>query len=108
MPRGYYSEYNIGYSPEQDQERWGNPQTSRFGNTVRGGFNPLAGSDYLPYQPYLWPVTNFVGVQPVGIQPSEFLYADFRGYQGILPVGLQGLSPEPYPYQVKYPFNRSA
>lgn len=108
MPKGNYAEYNIGYSPELNQARWGNPQTSQFGNTVRGGFNPLAGSDYLPYQPYLWPITDFNGVQPVGIQPSEFLYADFRGYQGILPIGLQGISPEPYPYQISYPFNRSA
>src|SRR5262245_6575011 len=108
MPDGYYSEYNIGCSPERNQERCSQPQTSQFGNKMRGWFNPLACSDYLAYQPYLWPITDFYGVQPVGIQPAEFLYADYRGYQGILPAGLQGLSPEPYPYQFDYPFNRSA
>src|SRR5215468_2466983 len=101
-------EYDIGYRPEIDQYNWGNPQTSPFGNTIRRGFNPLAGADYFAYQPYLWPITDFNGQQMVGIQPSGFLYADYRGYQGILPIGLQGLSSEPYPYQLNYPFNRSA
>lgn len=100
-------EYNIGYRPEIDQDRWGNPQTSAFGNTIRAGFNPLAGADYFAYQPYMWP-TNFYGQQLVGIPPAEFLYGDYNGYRGILPMDLQAVSPEPYPYQLPYPFNRSA
>lgn len=99
---------DIGYSPEMNQARWGNPMVSAFGGAIRGGFNPYGGSDYLPYQPYLWPVTDFVGVQPVGIQPSEFLYGDYFGYRGILPIDMQAISPEPYPYQLDYPYNRSA
>lgn len=108
MPGGNYAEYNIGYNPNTLQERWGNPQTAPFGDAIRAGFNPLAGSDYFAYQPYLWAITDFQGTQPVGVQPAEFLYGDFNGYRGILPVGLQAVSPEPYPYQLPYPFNRSA
>jgi hypothetical protein len=101
-------EYEIGYRPDINQSRWGNPQTSAFGNTVRAGFNPYAGTDYFAYQPYMWADTNFGGVQPVGIHSADFLYGDYHGYRGILPVGLQGISPEPYPYQLDYPYNRSA
>jgi hypothetical protein len=106
---GNYAEYNIGFNPDTVQSRWGNPQTSQFGNAIRGGFSPLSGANYewFPYDPYYWP-TNYYGIQNAGVQPSEFLYADYNGYRGILPLSLQNVSPEPYPYQQLYPWNVSA
>jgi len=109
MPNGNYQEYNIGFNPETNQARWGNPQTSPFGDLVRGGFKPWSGVNYewFPYQPYAWP-TNFFGQQLVGVPPPEYLYGNFFGYRGILPVTLQSISPEPYPYEADYPFGYSA
>lgn len=102
-------EYNIGFSPEMNQSSWGDPQTSQFGNAIRGGFSPLSGANYewFPYDPYYWP-TNYMGQQMVGIPPTEYLYGEYWGYRGIIPMGLQGVSPEPYPYELPYPFNESA
>lgn len=102
-------EYNIGFNPETNQARWGNPQTSQFGNAIRGGFNPLGGANYdwFVFEPYYWP-TNFYGQQLAQVPPAEFLYGNYFGYRGILPIGLQSVSPEPYPYQQPYPFSESA
>lgn len=102
-------EYNIGYSPETNQARWGNPQTSPFGNAIRGGFNPLGGANYewFQFQPYAWP-TNFFGAQLVGVPPSEYLHGEYFGYRGIMPLDLQATSPEPKPFQLPYPLNRIA
>ncbi len=109
MPNGNYSEYNTGYNVEAAGERWGNPQMSRFGNAIRAGFNPLGGANYewFPFEPYLWP-TNYMGYQNVSVPPAEFLYGDYFGYRGILPLDLQSVSPEPYPYQQPYPRGLSA
>jgi hypothetical protein len=109
MPNGNYSEYNTGYNVETAGARWGNPQMSRFGNAIRAGFNPLGGANYewFPFQPYLWP-TNFFGQQLASVPPAEFLYGDYFGYRGILPLDLQSVSPEPYPYQQPYPRGLSA
>jgi hypothetical protein len=106
---GDYGEYNIGYNPTTVQDEWGNPHMSNFGNAIRSGFNPLGGANYewFPFQPYAWP-TNFFGVQLVGVPPAEFLYGDYFGYRGILPLDLQAVSPEPYPYQMPYPRGLSA
>jgi hypothetical protein len=106
---GDYSEYNIGYDPTTAQSRWGNPQTAPFGNAIRAGFSPLSGANYewFPYDPYYWPL-NYYGKQNAGVLASEFLYADYNGYRGILPASLQGVSPEPFPYQLPYPWNVSA
>ena len=102
-------EYNIGYNPETNQARWGNPQTSAFGNAIRGGFNPLGGANYewFPFEPYYWP-TNFFGQQMVQVLPTEYLYGQYWGYRGILPLGLQSVSPEPYPYQLPGQLGESA
>lgn len=102
-------EYNIGYNPETNQARWGNPQTSDFGNAIRGGFNPLGGANYewFVFEPYYWP-TNYYGQQMVGIQPSEYLHGEYFGYRGIMPLDLQNVSPEPKPFKLPYPFSRSA
>jgi hypothetical protein len=102
-------EYNIGYNPDTVQARWNNPQTSAFGNSIRRGFNPLGGANYewFVFEPYYWP-TNFFGEQLAGIMSPEYLYGEYFGYRGILPVSLQSVSPEPYPYQMQYPFNYSA
>lgn len=102
-------EYNIGYNPETIQSSWGIPQTSPFGNAIRSGFNPYYGANFewFQFQPYYWP-TDFMGVQVAGAMPPEFLYGSYFGYRGILPIGLQGVSPEPYPYQMPYPLNESA
>lgn len=109
MPDGNYNEYNIGYNPQTNQARWGNPQTSGFGNAIRQGFNPLGGANYewFPFEPYLWP-TNFFGQQLVAVPPAEYLYGNYFGYRGIIPLGLQSVSPEPYPYQMPYPLGESA
>lgn len=109
MPNGNYAEYNIGYNVETTADMWGNPQTSAFGNAIRGGFNPLGGANYewFPFEPYLWP-TNFYGQQLVSVPPAEYLYGNYFGYRGILPLGLQSVSPEPYPYQMPYPLGESA
>ena len=106
---GNYQEYNIGYNPDTVQSRWGNPQTSPFGNAIRGGFAPLNGANYdwFVYDPYYWP-TDYMGVQVAGVMPSEYLFGDYRGYQGIMPWALQNISQEPYPYQQDYPYNASA
>ena len=100
-------EYNIGYNPETAQARWNNPQTSPFGNAIRKGFNPLGGANYewFPFEPYAWPM-NFMGQQIYGVKPSEYLYGSYLGYRGILPLGLQSVSPEPYPYNQSYPYNQ--
>lgn len=102
-------EYNIGYNVETTAEMWGNPQTSPYGNAIRAGFNPLGGANYewFAFEPYYWP-TNYYGVQLAGVPPSEFLYGEYYGYRGILPLDLQNVSPEPYPYQMPYPLNYSA
>jgi len=102
-------EYNIGFNPETVAARWNNPQTAPFGNAIRAGFNPLGGANYewFPYDPYMWP-TDFYGVQNVSVPPPEYLWSDFRGYQGILPYSLQSVSPEPYPYELSNPYNRIA
>jgi hypothetical protein len=102
-------EYDIGYNPTINQSRWGNPQTSRFGNAIRGGFNPLGGANYewFQFEPYYWP-TNYYGYQKVEIKPAEFLYGNYFGYRGILPLELQSVSPEAYPYELNYPYNQSA
>lgn len=106
---GDYSEYNIGYNPQTVQSRWGNPQMSPFGDAIRGGFNNLGGANYewFQFEPYAWP-ENYFGHQNAGVAPSEFLYADYNGYRGILPIALQNVSPEPFPYQAAYPWNVSA
>lgn len=106
---GDYAEYNIGFNPDTVQNKWGNPQMSAFGNAIRGGFSPLSGANYewFPYDPYYWP-TDYYGYQNVSVKPAEFLYADYNGYRGILPIGLQNVSPEPYPYNSAYPWNVSA
>lgn len=102
-------EYNIGYGVETTAARWNNPQTSAFGNAIRGGFNPLGGANYewFAFEPYLWP-TNYYGEQMVGIPPSEYLHGEYFGYRGVLPLDLQAVSPEPKPYQLPYPLNRIA
>lgn len=107
--KGNYNEYNIGYNPDTVQARWGNPQMSNFGDAIRSGFNPLGGANYewFPFEPYLWP-TNYLGEQMVGVLPTEYLYGTYFGYRGILPLDLQSVSPEPYPYQEQYPFGYSA
>lgn len=96
-------EYNIGFNPETTQDMWGNPQTSGFGNAIRAGFSPLGGANYewFPFEPYYWP-TNFFGHQVAGVTPPEYLWAELYGYRGILPMELQGVSPEPYPYNAPY------
>lgn len=105
---GNYGEYNIGFNPETIQDEWGNPHTSPFGNAIRAGFSPLGGANYewFQFEPYYWP-TNFFGVQLAGVPPPEYLYGEYWGYRGILPLGLQSVSPEPYPYQLPYPYNQS-
>lgn len=109
MPQGNYQEYNIGYNPETAQARWGNPQTSPFGDAVRGGFEPYSGVNYewFPFEPYYWP-TDFMGLQVAGVLPPEYLYGEYWGYRGIMPLDLQSVSPEPFPYQLQYPYNMSA
>lgn len=109
MANGNYSEYNIGYNPDTIQSRWGNPQTSRFGDAIRGGFSPLSGANYewFQFEPYAWP-TNYFGNQMVAIPPTQYLYGEYYGYRGILPLSLQSVSPEPYPYELLYPYNQSA
>lgn len=109
MPQGNYQEYNIGYNPDTVQARWGNPQTSPFGDAVRGGFQPYIGVNYewFPFEPYYWP-TDFMGAQVAGVQPPEYLYGEYWGYRGILPLDLQSVSPEPFPYQLPYPYGMSA
>lgn len=102
-------EYNIGFNPESGQANWGNPQTNPFGNAIRAGFNNIGGANYewFQFMPYAWPL-DFFGRQRVGIAPTEYLHGEYWGYRGILPYALQSASPEPYPYQLGYPFNRSA
>lgn len=102
-------EYNIGYNPTINQAKWGSPQTSPFGNSIRGGFNNLGGANYewFVFEPYLGYTNNF-GTQMVSISQAEYLYGSYYGYRGILPLGLQSVSPEPYPYQMPYPYNQSA
>ncbi|HEY7161642.1 MAG TPA: hypothetical protein VH815_10305 [Acidobacteriota bacterium] len=102
-------EYNIGYNVETTAARWNNPQTSPFGNAIRGGFSPYGGVqyDWFQYDPYYWPL-NYYGYQNVSVPPSEFLFGDYNGYRGILPYSLQSVSPEPYPYELPYPYNMSA
>ena len=106
--QGLAQEYDIGYKPGQNEVRYGSPQTSLFGNAIRGGFNPLGGANYEWFvtEPYRWP-TNFYSKQVAGIRQQEFLYGQYFGYRGILPIGLQSVSPEPYPYQKNYPYNMS-
>lgn len=108
MPNGNYQEYNIGFNPETNQARWGNPQTSPFGNAIRGGFDNLGGANYewFQFEPYYWP-TNYFGEQLAGVPPPQYLYAYTFGYRGIIPTDLQSVSPEPYPYQQGYPYNVS-
>jgi hypothetical protein len=106
---GLTMEYNIGFNPETTAARWGNPQTSAFGNAIRGGFNPLGGANYewFPFQPYAWP-TNYYGQQAAGVPPSEYLHGEYRGYTGIIPLDLQSVSPELLPFELPYPLNRYA
>lgn len=101
-------EYNIGFNPETNQNNWGNPQLSAFGNTIRGGFAPYNGVNYewFVWSPYQWP-KNFYGRQVAGAPVPEFLYGEYWGYRGILPYGLMSPSPEPYPWQLGYPYNQS-
>lgn len=101
-------EYNIGYSPQYSQERWGNPQTSDFGNAIRCCWNPYAGinTEWFPAYPYLNVDNNYFGYQLANVPPSELLYANTFGYRGILPLGLQRISPQPYPYEQAYPYNQ--
>ncbi len=103
-------EYNIGFNPQYSQERWGNPQTSPFGNAIRIGFNPYSGinSEWFPSYPYYSNDLNYFGFQLTDVPPSELLYANTFGYRGILPLAMQRLSPQPYPYQQDYPYNQSA
>lgn len=107
--RGLPQEYNIGFNPETIQSSWGDPQTSPFGDSVRGGFRPYSGVNYewFEFQPYYWP-TNFYGQQFAGVDPPEYLYGEYWGYRGVLPLGLQPVSDAPYPYELPYPFNESA
>lgn len=102
-------EYNIGFNPETTAARWGNPQTSAFGNAIRGGFNPLGGANYewFQFDPYAWP-TNFFGQQMVGVTPAEYLHGEYFGYRGVMPMNLFNVSPEPKPFKLPYPFSRSA
>lgn len=102
-------EYNIGYNVELTAYNYGNPQTSSFGNAIRRGWNPYSGVDYgrFPYEPYM-DYQDFFGYQLATVPPSEYLFADTFGYRGILPIGLQRVSPEPYPYETGYPYNESA
>jgi hypothetical protein len=88
---------------------WGNAQTAPFGNAIRGGFNNLDGVnfDWFQFEPYAWP-TNFYGRQRATIPVTEYLHGSFFGYRGILPMDLQSVSPEPFPYQLGYPYNLSA
>lgn len=106
---GNYAEYNIGFNPETNQARWGNPQTSQFGNAIRAGFNPYGGVNYewFPFEPY-YGENNFFGYQVAGVKPAEYLWGSYLGYRGILPLKLQNVSPEPYPYQLPYPSGESA
>ena len=100
---------DIGYNPTANHARFGNPQFSDFGNAIRGGFNPLGGANYewFPYDPYFAYQNNF-GVQQVSISQAEYLYGSYFGYRGIMPLGLQSVAPEPYPYELPYPYNQSA
>lgn len=109
MSNGNYQEYNTGFNVETVADEWGNPQMSPFGNAIRGGFNPFGGANYdwFVFEPYYWP-TDFYGYQLVDVPPAEYLFGEYRGYDGILPIGLQSVSPEPYPYELPYPYNRSA
>jgi hypothetical protein len=102
-------EYNIGFNVETTAARWGNPQTSNFGNAIRGGFSPYGGVNFewFPYDPYYTP-GDFFGYQQVAVPPPEYLYGNYFGYRGILPLELQNVSPEPYPYNLPYPYNVSA
>jgi hypothetical protein len=88
---------------------WGTRQTDPFGNAIRGGFNNYIGVNYewFPFEPYAWPL-NFFGRQGASIQPTEYLHGEYFGYRGILPYALQNVSPQPYPYELGYPFNLSA
>jgi hypothetical protein len=87
---------------------WGNRQTNPFGTAIRQGFAPYIGVNYewFVYQPYAWPL-DFYGRQKAGGLPPEFLYGEYWGYRGILPMHLQNVSPAPYPYELNYPFNQS-
>lgn len=105
----------IGFDPTMNQSEQYTPQSSIWGalarlvkktglqlSNVPPGGQPIAqypAGDYFPSYPFRG-IRDYTGRQGYGAQPSEMLYARFRGYRGILPINQLPLLNRPYPYQV--------